>query len=178
MKSTFLSNVTGSAPAAGTADGNPQNGIPGTQAATKVGAHWFYMITQELLNVLAMGSVTPSATVYDQVRTAITNYVTSAISTALGLSVSFGTNGYFSIAGLWLQWGTHANTVDNETVSFNHVFPNACYGVLVSLINTGDVNTTVNVQAASWGTSNFRLSAYSEERPPNSTGVFWIAVGH
>lgn len=176
MKNAYLANVSGSVPTPGAAIGSPQNGIPGTQAATKVGAHWFYMVCQELLNVLAMGSVTPDATVYNQVATAIANYVTGAITSALGLTVSFGTNGYFSIAGLWLQWGTHGNSNNTDTVSFPHSFPNACYAVFVGMIGA-DTTSNVNVQASAWSTTQFTLFAASQERPPNNS-TCWFAIGH
>jgi hypothetical protein len=173
MKQVFLADTGAGVPTAGTQTGNPQPGIPGTQAATKIGPHWFYMITLELVAILTAAGITPSATTYNQVLTAIQ----TIIPTVLNVLSSFGTNGYFSIAGFWIQWGTHANAADNDTVTFPHAFPNACYGAAGFVINNS-ASSTVNVQASSWNTTTFNLFCAGFERPPNSVGAFWIAVGH
>jgi microcystin-dependent protein len=48
-------------------DGNPQY----AQAATRPGAHWHYMITEELINVMLAAGITPDHTQYNQLLQSI-----------------------------------------------------------------------------------------------------------
>lgn len=58
------------------------------------------------------------------------------IQSLLGLTTATGnltTIGNFNIGGLELRWGTYVSNTDSlQTIQFNVVFPNECFGVYIS----------------------------------------------
>lgn len=81
MKQTYYSDVSQTPPTLpGTAvDGYPQDGtVSGNAQATVPGAYWFYMISQELENVITSGGLTPDATDVTQLQQVINNLTSNA----------------------------------------------------------------------------------------------------
>lgn len=111
MKNTYESgaSATPTPPPAVPSVGSPTDGVFGSVAPTNPGAYWFYMVTTELLNLLAAASVTPDHTVLTQVRDSIEALITSAIAAGFydtGRHV-LANPGYQRLPGGYIeQWGT------------------------------------------------------------------------
>lgn len=81
--------------------GYPSNGVPFSQAATEPGAHWFWMITEEIRKVLTDAGLTPSAASLQ---------LSSAIQSLIGTNLQ---NPFAGIAG--------ASTTDIGSLGYNNV---------------------------------------------------------
>lgn len=91
MDSVFLAGVSGTAPipAAVPLLGHPQSGNPGGGVpATKPGPWWFYMVTQELRNVVVGAGLVPDHEEVSQVVQAIQTMIASAVA-GVGTSGSY-----------------------------------------------------------------------------------------
>ncbi|MGG5811483.1 gp53-like domain-containing protein [Falsiroseomonas sp. CW058] len=138
-------------PAAGTegffTNGNPGGGVPAT-----VIPDWFLnMLQEELRAVVVAGGLTPSKTVWTQLR--------DALAVLYGGGGSLGGNGWQRLpGGLIVQWGlvttptaAGQNINATQTVTLPTTFPTGALRALVSLIHGGIVGT-------GWGGTNVWLS--------------------
>lgn len=116
--------------------GNPVGGVP----ATKPGAHWFHMVTEELRALIVAGGLTPSPSVLDQLLQALPGALASRPDMARSLAGS----GYQRLpGGLILQWGQVSPPGSH---SFPIAFPNECFVVAI----------TSNAATARYPTTNAR----------------------
>jgi hypothetical protein len=111
-----------------TPTGWAQDGIEGTQQATVPGAHWFNMVTSELMNVLSAAGVSANGGVFNQVASAISALIAGAIGDNFA-SGGTSTNGWQQYPDnhieQWCQaaqgssWGTNPVLVN---VTYPRVF--------------------------------------------------------
>lgn len=122
--------------------GNPVGGVP----ATKPGAHWFHMVTEELRALIVAGGLTPSPSVVDQVLQALP----AALASRPELARSLSANGYQRLpGGLIVQWGSATtNGSGDAIVTFPLAFPTAGRvalgnsGSTTGIVSVGDPTTT------------------------------------
>lgn len=155
--------------------GNPVGGVP----ATKPGAHWFHMVTEELRALIVAGGLTPSPSVVDQVLQALP----AALASRPEMARSFAGNGYQRFpGGLILQWGSTAFGPSgtgsiNNTITFPIAFPNALRCRLVSPWNQNGGALNTAIYAVSGTNTQLTIAAVS-------SGGFttleygWIAIGN
>lgn len=148
--------------------GNPGGGTP----ATKPGAYWFHMVTEELLGVIAAAGLTPSQSDITQLLQALPNALASRPEMAKSLAV----NGYQKLpGGLIIQWGQTAATVA-ATDMFQTLpisFPSAFYAVVISQSytnNSGSIGYLCGGPNGQLGQFTWRGSV------AGNTGYF-IAIG-
>jgi len=100
-------------------------------------------------------------------------------------TASFGASGYQKLpSGLIMQWGkTASSTAEGaRAVTFPIAFPNACYLMVATADNTtGGFNGAIYdswAQVQTFNTTTATLIvANSGTTPPQSTGIYWIAIG-
>lgn len=146
--------------------GNPVGGVP----ATKPGAHWFHMITEELRAVIVAAGLAPNPAVVDQVLQALPLALASRPEMARNLTA----NGYQKFpGGLILQWGQILTLASgNAVITFPITFPNAVHGIWASQQNG---NLTVSVGTTS--TSTASIAAYNPSAQV-VLGSCWFAIGN
>lgn len=144
--------------------GNPVGGVP----ATKPGAHWFHMITEELRAVIVAAGLTPNPAVVDQVLQALP----LALASRPEMARSLAANGYQKLpGGLILQWGA-ASGVGSGTITFPLAFPTACYFCGVSdLASIGGSISYVGVNPTA---TNF---TWQQAATANVDAFNWFALG-
>jgi hypothetical protein len=87
------------------------------------------------------------------------------------VATSNTTNGYVTLSnGLIMQWGVIAvTTLNNTTVTFPIVFPNACFTTFTTNIYAGQ---TYEASSESITTSGFVANSY------NNISMNWFAIGY
>lgn len=145
--------------------GNPVGGVP----ATKPGAHWFHMITEELRAVIVAGGLTPDPAVVNQVLQALPLALASRPEMARSLS----SIGYQKFpGGLVLQWGTVIPVAFTATtITFPIAFPSAFFAVAFCPVGSAGSSSSV------WriGTPTTVSMQLASEVGGNT--VFWMAIG-
>ncbi|WP_321865734.1 hypothetical protein [Paraburkholderia tropica] len=166
-------------------EGNPATGTP----ATKVRGSWLNMIQEELRALVVYGGLTPSKTVYTQIRDAIvakfakingdsTQLFSVAAPTASQHAAQFANIGNFqglvSVTGAYTipssGFGYVYQPPTGNTGGFTITFPSASgnNGKVIAVFNSSSGNITLSA-------ANFN-SAYgsgaSIVMPPGSTGIF------
>lgn len=150
--------------------GNPVGGVP----ATKPGAHWFHMVTEELRALIVAGGLTPSPSVVDQVLQALP----AALASRPEMARSLAAAGYQRLpGGLIFQWGSATVTAGTATViNFAIAFPTVCVsaGVLGAAQSTG-ATTATNYYGLNQAPTTTQLSLISS----GSGGLCrWLAIGY
>lgn len=118
-----------------------QDSVPGTVNPTVPGAHWFNMITAELMSVLSMGGVTADGGNFGQVAVAITNKINAIIAGDFPYGGTL-TNGWQTwpsgVKAQWCQvavgstWGSDPVLV---TVTYPTAFVSAANAPRISLVD-------------------------------------------
>jgi len=82
--------------------------------------------------------------------------------------------------GILIQWGTLA--VSNNTtftpVSFTPSFPNACFNIVLTMINTQGITASANslfVRSGSVSTTGFQIFNTSSS---SAQSAYWLAIGN
>lgn len=161
-----------SSPSAGyPTGGNPVGGVP----ATKPGAHWFHMITEEILGVIVAGGLTPAAATLTQLLQALP----AALASRPEMARSLVTNGYQKLpGGFILQWGTNTGNNPAATLSFPLAFPTACLGIVGCLSGGGSGSNVQSLSATSISATQFQLLTMDSSGGTFSKSGRWLAVGH
>ena len=181
MDSCFKSAVSGTPPDAPSVPliGHPQSGNPALgQQATKPGPWWYYMMTQELRNIILAAGLVPSALDLNQVLDA--------------LQVLFAPNGRPGHAytdadwapiggGLVLQWGkgTYANAA-TVTLPVAHLHSNI---LVLAGIDAEFAGENIElVGTASIGLSTFKIypvtsSVGGGAWSPATAPCWWLSLG-
>ncbi len=148
--------------------GNPGGGTP----ATKPGAYWFHMVTEELRGVIAAAGLTPSQSDITQLLQALPNALASRPEMAKSLAV----NGYQKLpGGLIVQWGATAAAVAATDMfqTLPLTFPNAFYALVVSQSYT---NNSGSIGYFSGG-PNSQLGQFTWRGSVAGNAGFFIAIG-
>jgi len=106
----------------------------------------------------------------------------------IGYSASKNTNGWMKRPdGIIEQWGVYMMTTTSEitrNVTFPIAFPNGCWNVTVSDINSNSINKIgqdMYAQVNQGSLSNTGFSVFIQHPGGNSnswTGMYWRAIGH
>ena len=141
--------------------GNPVGGVP----ATKPGAYWFHMLTEEIRAVIVAGGLTPDPAVLNQLLQALPAALASRPEMAKSLSI----NGYQKLpGGLILQWGDVGGTAG--TYTFPIAFPTKC---IVALAGDSDSSPAVSSAApATAGPNVTQITVWGADVN------FWFAIGY
>lgn len=150
-------------------DGNPVTG----NEATIVPAEFLNMMMMELVNVVLAGGLTPSKTVFTQLRDAIANIAGGSANLAMPGHIKFPG------AGLILNWGTatHSDGSGSKVVTFDLPFPNA--GIIGFATNAAATAPSAfhgtNIPTTTGMTV---FSASSSGAPaPSGTAFYYLALG-
>lgn len=177
MDRAYQSGAAGSAPSApaSPSTGYPTAGNPGTGTpATKPGAYWYYMITEELRAVIAAGGLTPSQSDITQLLQALP----AALASRPEMARSLTANGYQKFpGGLIIQWGSGiTNGSGDASITFPLAFTMGGPRVAV----TGSDANAVTVCTLSGSPISSGFSVKTKIAGGASTGLnfIWIAIGY
>lgn len=148
--------------------GNPVGGVP----ATKPGAHWFHMVTEELRALIVAGGLTPSPSVVDQVLQALP----AALASRPEMARSLVANGYQRLpGGLIIQWGTlSVASGSSATVTLPISMPTGIAQVAFGPQSTANSTTPIAAAWQSINQSSFTLRNISTV----TASISWIALGN
>jgi len=149
--------------------GNPVGGVP----ATKPGAHWFHMITEELRALIVAGGLTPNPAVIDQVLQALP----AALASRPEMARSLATSGYQKLpGGLIVQWGR--NTVPLSS-TLDVTLPIAFPSNLYVLLTQSNVSTLLAGSTPAFGAQELSLSQIRLQNCYSSSSILmgWLALG-
>ena len=199
MDHAFFSNASVSAPTppASPSIGYPQPGNPLIpQVATKLGAWWYHMITEEIRNIIVAAGITPDQTVVSQLLSALRSagvFVTQLASdnstkvattawAKLGFSISLATNGYIAfptwLGGLILQWGFCMTPAGGSLVVTRPItFPTAVLAQGCSLYSIL-VNSPYIVGCDNGSTTQLTVYACTYGGSGISVNIKWYAIGY
>lgn len=186
-------NATAPTAPASPSVGYPTEGDPGTGApATKPGAWWYHMITEELRNVVVAGGMTPSQGVLTQLKSALDALyapagTTLTTSSFTGSNRSLAASGYQKLpGGLIIQWGQIASggSGNSDSVTYPIAFPNAVFSVTATVqhaaagstpgLDTIELEDTVSVT----GFTHSRRGATSAPSIfASANPAYWMAIG-
>lgn len=112
--------------------GNPVGGVP----ATKPGAWWFHMITEELRAIVTAAGLAPDHAVLNQVLQGLP----AALASRPEMARSLGLSGYQKLpGGLILQWGVvTSNAMGDVAITFPIAFPTAALRMFLGTVSSGD----------------------------------------
>lgn len=136
--------------------GNPAMAVP----PTKPGKYWYFMITEELRNVVSAAGLSPLQSDVTQILQALPAALASRPEMARNLSV----NGYQKLpGGLILQWGrASTSAAGTAAITFPIAFPTAC------------LNTYATISAAAVAGSNTMSIDRSSLTPVGATA--WVGT--
>lgn len=143
------SSVAPSVPSPGS-EGYPTSGDPVSGAkATKPGKYWFHMVTETLVKVVEGASLTPSASDFNQLLTAIKRVavdVAHPVGTFIDtVSTSFNPNTVWP----WTTWVEDTSGVVRVSKKATGIF-------------SGDVNSVVGAESVELAPENIPPLAYSD----------------
>lgn len=108
MDRAFSSGASGTPPSApgSPSTGYPTSGNPGTGTpATKPGAWWYYMVTEELRKLIVDAGLTPDYTNTSQISQAVQAMIAGGAANDYKASVRYTTTGNITLSGLGTQAG-------------------------------------------------------------------------
>ena len=153
--------------------GNPALALP----PTKPGKYWYYMITEELRNVVSAAGLSPLQSDVTQILQALPAALASRPEMARNLSV----NGYQKLpGGLVLQWGTAIVGTSTTAASLNITLPIAFPTAgLFSIASGTDVSIGgVSAPARAQTVTQTTLTVVHSATASFSQSIRWFVIGY